>query len=299
MTTNHLEKLDKALIRPGRVDMQVKFDLADHGMTAAMFRAIFAPLEGEDTPAKKDDKAAAVDPDERQLAEERAKAVKRDEIMAKVEKLAEDFASKLPGHEFSPAELQGYLMKNKRNPEAAVAGVDTWVVETRKEKVEKQEIKDAEEKRQAEEKKKKDEEEENKKAKEKKKRKEAKKKRRQRKERKSEKESGGGGSESESDSTDSSDSESESEGEKEKPSRKESHKGEVNVVVVTPAPAEKPQEVAELAPVDRSNKMVELKEEEVGEDGRPRTRGTDSESGYGSGTEAVLPRADERSCFLH
>lgn len=48
MTTNHLEKLDKALIRPGRVDMTVKFDRADTGMISAIYRAIFAPIEGDE-----------------------------------------------------------------------------------------------------------------------------------------------------------------------------------------------------------------------------------------------------------
>lgn len=48
MTTNHLEKLDRALIRPGRVDMIVEFGLADADMTESIFRAIFARLEGDD-----------------------------------------------------------------------------------------------------------------------------------------------------------------------------------------------------------------------------------------------------------
>ena len=40
MTTNHIEKLDKALIRPGRVDMSVRFGLADEGMSAAISRVV-------------------------------------------------------------------------------------------------------------------------------------------------------------------------------------------------------------------------------------------------------------------
>lgn len=42
MTTNHIEKLDDALIRPGRVDMTIKFDLATNEMMKTIFRAIFA-----------------------------------------------------------------------------------------------------------------------------------------------------------------------------------------------------------------------------------------------------------------
>jgi chaperone BCS1 len=162
MTTNHIEKLDKALIRPGRVDMTVKFDKADGGMTAAIFRAIFAPLEGDDAPraaavgTKYADLAEALEADRVAAA---ARAREREATLARVEGLAEEFAARVPAHEFSPAELQGYLLKNKRDPEAAVEGAAEWVVETRKDRKEK-------ELRQAEEKRKKEEEEKKKKAEE-------------------------------------------------------------------------------------------------------------------------------------
>ncbi|KAK0743095.1 BCS1 N terminal-domain-containing protein [Schizothecium vesticola] len=150
MTTNHVEKLDKALIRPGRVDMTVKFDKADGGMTAAIFRAIFAPLEGDDAPratagvgTKYADLAEALEA-ERVAAAVRAR--EREATLVRVEGLAEEFAGRVPAHEFSPAELQGYLLKNKRDPEAAVEGAAEWVVETRKDRKEK-ELRQAEEKR--------------------------------------------------------------------------------------------------------------------------------------------------------
>ncbi|KAJ9151400.1 hypothetical protein NKR23_g3279 [Pleurostoma richardsiae] len=224
MTTNHLEKLDKALIRPGRVDMIVKFDLADRGMISSIFRAIFAPLEGDDARPAAD---GAADPEavrKREAEEERKKA----EITAKVEKLAEEFADRIPGHEFSPAELQGYLMKNKRDPEGAVAGAEAWVADTRKEKKEKQ-LKEAEEKRkkeeeeakkkkeeaekkEKEEREKKEKEQKEKEVEEKKKRKDAEKKEKRekktRKEKKSKKDDAAAPSD---DSSDSSSSESEAE----------------------------------------------------------------------------------------
>lgn len=196
MTTNHIEKLDKALIRPGRVDMIVKFDRADTEMTAAIFRAIYAPLEGDDAPTttsttsptgasssssgssralfqlERTLKTAAskLSPAEEAKREADAADAAREKLdtIAKVDALAKEFASKIPPHEFSPAEIQGFLLKNKRSPEKAVEGAEQWVADTRKEKKEK-ELKEAEEKREAEEKARKEKEKEEKKKEERKK----------------------------------------------------------------------------------------------------------------------------------
>lgn len=159
MTTNHLEKLDKALIRPGRVDMIVEFGRADKEMTAAIFRAIFAPLEGDEldtltAPSGAPKRPKVVDPatvEKERLATAARLESERDEATAKVGLLASQFAAKIPAHEFSPAEIQGFLLKHKRSPTAAVEGAEQWVVETRKEKQEK-ELREAREKREKEEK---------------------------------------------------------------------------------------------------------------------------------------------------
>ncbi|KAK6211043.1 hypothetical protein QIS74_10307 [Colletotrichum tabaci] len=154
MTTNHIEKLDKALIRPGRVDQIVKFTLADDEIIGAIFRAIYAPLEGDenDVPTQQPGMALTLEA-EKDLAGQVAKSTA--DIVANVEALSEVFVDKIPAHEFSPAEIQGYLMKHKRSADAAVAEAEGWVAEMRKEKRDK-ELKVAEEKRQAETKKKKE-----------------------------------------------------------------------------------------------------------------------------------------------
>ncbi|KAI6379411.1 hypothetical protein MCOR25_001996 [Pyricularia grisea] len=160
MTTNHIEKLDKALIRPGRVDMIVHFGRADRAMIASIFKAIYAPLEGDEGPEAKKTSAtlATIGKDDRDEAaraaaaeKEKLEATRRaEETLARIETLAAQFADRIPAHEFSPAELQGYLMKHKRDAEAAVAGAEEWVVAARKEKAEK-EVEEAKERRRKEE----------------------------------------------------------------------------------------------------------------------------------------------------
>ena len=47
MTTNHAEKLDPALLRPGRVDMTITFGYAARDDIEELFRAIYSMLEGD------------------------------------------------------------------------------------------------------------------------------------------------------------------------------------------------------------------------------------------------------------
>ncbi|KAJ8106151.1 hypothetical protein ONZ43_g7159 [Nemania bipapillata] len=145
MTTNHVEKLDKALIRPGRVDMIVKFGLADEYMCSSIFRNIFAYLEGDDS--RPVDQDLTLDPEERVAALEKRKQDRVDHD-AKIDELAKAFAAKIPTHEFSPAELQGHLMRHKHNPQKAVDTAEEFIEKTRKDHKEK-EVKAAEEKRKA------------------------------------------------------------------------------------------------------------------------------------------------------
>jgi len=47
MTTNHITRLDEALIRPSRVNMKVELGLANNEMTADIFRLVFKPVKGD------------------------------------------------------------------------------------------------------------------------------------------------------------------------------------------------------------------------------------------------------------
>ncbi|KAF7723489.1 hypothetical protein EC973_002000 [Apophysomyces ossiformis] len=92
MTTNHVEKLDPALIRPGRIDVRVHFGNATRKQAYELFTKFYPALPE-----------------------------------AEVVKLASEFAAGIPEGRFSMAHLQGFLMGHKRNPKAAVDLVTTWV----------------------------------------------------------------------------------------------------------------------------------------------------------------------------
>lgn len=47
MTTNHKERLDPALIRPGRCDVQIEFNNASHGQVKRLFLNFFPGKEEE------------------------------------------------------------------------------------------------------------------------------------------------------------------------------------------------------------------------------------------------------------
>ncbi|TWU75054.1 hypothetical protein ED733_006530 [Metarhizium rileyi] len=129
MTTNYIEKLDRALIRPGRIDMVVPFGLADSPMVASIFRSIYAPFENEVMSREN-----ATDPDQEAMQAEVAKK-KHAQMSEHVDEQARQFSGKIPELEFSPAEVQGLLLRHKCDPEAALASAEAWVDQMRETKL--------------------------------------------------------------------------------------------------------------------------------------------------------------------
>lgn len=80
MTTNHREKLDPALMRPGRADFHAYLGNASYSQMVGLFLRFF--------PGKKD--------------------------------LADDFAKRLPEFKLSMAKLQGHFLKHRESAEKAV-----------------------------------------------------------------------------------------------------------------------------------------------------------------------------------
>ncbi len=49
----------------------------------------------------------------------------------KVDRLAIQFAVKIPELEFSPAEVSGYTTDNRQSPQRAVDGIEAWMARVR------------------------------------------------------------------------------------------------------------------------------------------------------------------------
>ncbi|KAG8753834.1 hypothetical protein FRC11_007106 [Ceratobasidium sp. 423] len=96
-TTNHPERLDPALSRPGRMDVKIEYSHSTQWQAGQLFR-LFYPLEFE---AEK----------------------------GLLDQHAEEFASAVPQKKFSVAQLQGFLMRYKGQPERAAKGIGKWVEE--------------------------------------------------------------------------------------------------------------------------------------------------------------------------
>jgi len=155
MTTNHPEKLDAALVRPGRVDRKVEFRLAMKEQVRELFIRMYAA--GEESPEPKatmngkatNGSVKASAHQKRQLnghlksadaSKDRSASISRSDL----EELAAEFASYVPDDTFTPAEVQNLLMRYKEEPRAALREVQDWMKETLEEK-EKQESVDIDE----------------------------------------------------------------------------------------------------------------------------------------------------------
>jgi chaperone BCS1 len=125
MTTNYPEKLDSALIRPGRVDLQIKFTLATRDQMQEIFRRMYS----NEADVKKPKEGAKEKKKSSRTGIKTAPTTKPSFITLPPEKLAEmskEFADQLPELTFSPAEIQGYLLMKKTDPDGALAGVGEW-----------------------------------------------------------------------------------------------------------------------------------------------------------------------------
>ena len=137
MTTNHPNKLDPALIRPGRVDLQIKFTLATRDQCRDIFKRMYsntdaAPAIPEAALAANGAMKSATGTSSTQYADGefleliRQKPIAEEVEPEKLKAMAEQFAEQIPEGTFSPAEIQGFLLNKKKEPSRAVNEVAEW-----------------------------------------------------------------------------------------------------------------------------------------------------------------------------
>ncbi|KAJ7681516.1 P-loop containing nucleoside triphosphate hydrolase protein [Mycena rosella] len=174
-TTNYVDRLDPALMRPGRIDRRVRYTLATGAQARGLFERLFkdaevdgearggSAFEGEEPQAvpvitldaEKIDNSpharpldVAPDPDRAEPTSPgvselptTADPAPRTLTDTRLTELAQQFAAAMRDYEFSTAELQGYLLSNRERPVAAAAEMGAWVVRQRAERQEKAELK--------------------------------------------------------------------------------------------------------------------------------------------------------------
>ena len=155
MTTNHPDKLDAALVRPGRIDRRVGFQLAMREQVVELFMRMYAASEGisvgevqleeggnavratlANGHAPEDKKGRMNGHAQRRVDEKVDKKSLTLEELSKpdLEELAEEFAGAVPEGTFTPAEIQNHLMRYKKEPGRAVERVGEWMEEVVREK---------------------------------------------------------------------------------------------------------------------------------------------------------------------
>lgn len=100
MTSNNPESLDAALIRPGRVDLQVLFSEVTQAVAQSIFIRMYQGYGSAEAGAGN--------------------------ISPELLEQAKTFSSKFPENKITPAEVQGFLMTHA-TPDAAIINVGKWI----------------------------------------------------------------------------------------------------------------------------------------------------------------------------
>lgn len=150
MTSNFPDKLDEALIRPGRIDMNIAFTKATHSQIAELFTRMYSPdaprtslpekitldpvpsrnAQANGTISTPTPNGSAIRPRPADTPPGTPNQASIPEISpscpGSIEAIAVQFADRLPEHTFTPAEIQGFLLTRKKEPERALNEVEAW-----------------------------------------------------------------------------------------------------------------------------------------------------------------------------
>jgi len=104
MTSNMAHKLDKALVRPGRIDKMIFLDNISQRSAELMFLRMYTPDPTHPNP-------------------------NLDLKEGELQRLALQFSGAIPDNTFTPAQLQGYLLNHRDSPGLAATGMPAWVAD--------------------------------------------------------------------------------------------------------------------------------------------------------------------------
>lgn len=112
LTTNHIEKLDPALIRPGRIDLRFEFKNANQEQAKELFLRWYLP---------RGDSIIEIDKEKIQIPHQQE--------CSTVQRLAQSFSKKVASHTISVAALQGFLLSCGKDFQKAENEIDDWLKE--------------------------------------------------------------------------------------------------------------------------------------------------------------------------
>lgn len=128
MTTNAVERIDPALIRDGRIDLRVYLGNVDVQSAKSMFLAMYKHGTMATCSNAKNDPNSMLSNIGRQTINCATHYSEKDVVLS----LAHVFFQQIPNDHVSPAKLQGYLLKHKNDPTAAVDNLEGFLKECKK-----------------------------------------------------------------------------------------------------------------------------------------------------------------------
>ncbi|OAL26505.1 hypothetical protein AYO20_10074 [Fonsecaea nubica] len=151
MTTNKPNELDDALVRAGRISVRVGFSNASKKQAEEIFLRMYLDLpngaslrETEEGAGAFTDSMTAPAPSSDSEAEKRGFELPDDMETTRLRGLAQKFASLIPEGDFSPADLQDYLLINKKDPEKALDELPKWIEDIYEERKKREEEREEE-----------------------------------------------------------------------------------------------------------------------------------------------------------